>query len=462
MESLGFPTAWTWRPFIVLVSFVFAFYAGAALLMAYRKVEIGVASTQKSGAEVPRGRDSVLVQPSDCARPIDITLDKYALSVTKRVLFGTKTMTKILLNPITTTFEAGILNVIIGPSGSGKTSLLNSMASRQRSTLGTKYGKQGSMLYNGAIPSEDVIRSVSSYVCQDDNALLPTLTVRETLYFAACLRLPAWMPKDEKIQRAESVLQKLGLKDCADTLVGSNLIKGISGGEKRRVSIAIQILTDPRILLLDEPTSGLDSFTAASIIEVLSSLAKEGRSIVFTIHQPGSNLFHQFGNVLLLARGGLPVFFGKGTDMLPYFSTIGFQCSENTNPTDFALDLITVNLQGSEKEALSRGKVEHLVSEWQRKGTAGAIAASTSHISTPAELGSFKRAMNPFHVAFPLLMKRSLINFRRDGAVTTARISQVLGYGVIVSLFFAPIKSDYDSIQSRFGFIQELVGKYDN
>ena len=86
------------------------------------------------------------------------------------------------------------------------------------------------------------------------------------------------MSKEDKIQRAETVLQQLGLKDCADTLVGSDLIKGISGGEKRRVSIAIQILTDPKILLLDEPTSGLDSFTASSIIEMLASLAKEGKN----------------------------------------------------------------------------------------------------------------------------------------------------------------------------------------
>jgi ABC-type multidrug transport system ATPase subunit len=461
MESLGLPIGWTWKPFVVLVSFMLAFYAGAGLLMTYLKVEMGIAPARGSQAEVRKGRDPVLVQPSENARCIEITLDKYALFVTKRISFGAKINTKTLLNPITTKFESGVLNVIIGPSGSGKTSLLSSLANRQHSTLGTKYSKQGTIFYNGAIPSKDVIRSVSSYVCQDDNALLPTLTVRETLHFAASLRLPAWMSKDEKIQRAESVLQKLGLKNCADTLVGSDLIKGISGGEKRRVSIATQILTEPRILLLDEPTSGLDSFTAASIIEVLASLAKEGRTIVLTIHQPGSNLFHRFDNILLLARGGFPVFFGKGVDMLPYFTTAGFPCSENMNPTDFALDLITVNLQASEKEALTKGRVEYLVSQWQRREVSDATAISTSHISTPAELGSFKRAMTPFQVAFPLLIKRSLINFYRNHTIKIARIFQVLGYGVILALFFAPLKTDYDSIQSRLGFIQQMVGKYD-
>ena len=461
MQSLGFPYTWTYQPFSVLVSFMLAFYGGAALLFTYREVEIGVVRTQKSQAGVAKQSDHVLIQAVGNARAIEITLIEYSVGVMKRMLFGSKPVMKTLLTPITAKFEAGKLNVIVGPSGSGKTSLLNSLANRTRDTLGTLYYKTGSMLYNGAAPSEDVVRSVSSYVCQDDHALLPTLTVRETLYFAACLRLPTWMSKEDKIQRAETVLQQLGLKNCADTLVGSDTIKGISGGEKRRVSIATQILTDPKILLLDEPTSGLDSFTASSIIEMLASLAKEGRTIIMTIHQPGSNLFHQFDNMLLLARGGSPVFSGKGVDMLPYFSGLGFQCSENTNPTDFALDLITVNLQATDKEAISRAKVEELIAQWGSRESSSAPILTASDISAPAELGSFKRAMTPFWVALPLLIKRSLLNFRRDGTVATARISQVLGYGVIVSLFFAPLKKDYDSIQSRFGFIQELVGMSD-
>ncbi len=460
MESLGFPYTWTWRPFLVLVSFILAHFGGAVLLFKHRKVEVGIARAQKSHAKAPKGEDFVLIPASDYSRPIEITLDKYGLEVTKGVVFGTKPATKTLLNPITAKFEAGKLNVIIGPSGSGKTSLLNSLANRQHDTLATKYNRTGIMLYNGASPSEDVVRSVSSYVCQDDDALLPTLTVRETLHFAACLRLPTWMAEEDKIQRAEIVLQQLGLKDCANTIVGNELIKGISGGEKRRVSIATQILTNPRVLLLDEPTSGLDSFTAASIMEVLSRLANEGRTIILTLHQPGSHLFHRFNNILLLARGGFSVFFGTGVEMLPYFSSLGFLCSESTNPTDFALDLISINIQASDREALSREKVEGLIAEWQRRAAANAAAGPTCQVSVPAELGSLKRATNPFRVAFPLLIKRSLINFRRDKTVVIARISQVLGYGVMISLFFTPLKTDYNSIQSRLGFIQELVGKF--
>jgi len=110
------------------------------------------------------------------------------------------------------------------------------------------------MLFNGSTPSDSVVRSLCSYVTQDDDALLPSLTVRETLRYAAALRLPGTMSAAEKERRAEEIILKMGLRDCADTIIGSEFLKGISGGQKRRVTIAVQILTEPRILLLDEPT----------------------------------------------------------------------------------------------------------------------------------------------------------------------------------------------------------------
>src|SRR5258706_152899 len=149
------------------------------------------------------------------------------------------------------------------------------------------------------------------------------------------------MSRAEKNRRAEAILMRMGLKDCADNVIGNDLIKGISGGEKRRVSIAIQILTNPLVLLLDEPTSGLDAFTANSIMSVLLGLAAEGRTLILTIHQSRSDLFEHFGNVLLLARGGSPCYAGPGSNMLPHFAALGYTCPTTTNPADFALDLIT-------------------------------------------------------------------------------------------------------------------------
>ena len=123
------------------------------------------------------------------------------------------------------------------------------MAKRLKSSAFTRYISSGSIKFNGALPSDEVVRSLCSYVTQDDDALLPSLTVRETLRFAAGLRLPKWMSKQEKIKRAEDIILKLGLKDCADNIIGDEFVKGISGGERRRVTIAVQILTEPKILL---------------------------------------------------------------------------------------------------------------------------------------------------------------------------------------------------------------------
>ena len=185
----------------------------------------------------------------DGVRKVDVELVGLALDIYKPSLRRGKETTLNVLENVSTKFQAGELNIILGPSGSGKSSLLNTMARRLRSSLFTRYRTSGTMLFNGVQPTDKEVRSLCSYVTQDDSALLPYLTVRETLRFAAGLRLPKWMSKEEKAKRAEDVMFKMGLKDCADVLVGDEMLKGISGGEKRRVSIAIQVLTEPQILM---------------------------------------------------------------------------------------------------------------------------------------------------------------------------------------------------------------------
>lgn len=332
------------------------------------------------------------------------------------------------------------------------------MCRRLHNSSSTKYVPEGQMTFNEAVPSAKVVRSICSYVCQDDDQLLPYLTVRENLRFAAALRLPSHLSKAEKRSQAESVLAKLGLRDCADTIVGNDLVKGISGGEKRRTTIAIQILTDPRVLFLDEPTSGLDAFTASSIVDVLRGLVTEGRTLVLTMHQTRSDLFQYFGSVLLLAQGGSVVYSGKGSEMLPHFAALGHKCPVTTNPADFALDLISVNLQNEHREASSREKVRSLILSWDQ--TRPIAERNPSNIATPAELGSLARDMTPLRIAFPVLMHRSIINFRRNNVAVIARTTQVFAFSVIITLFFAPLKNSQASVTTRLGFLQEITPLY--
>ncbi|KUI72004.1 hypothetical protein VM1G_07557 [Cytospora mali] len=494
LRSLGFPAEWVTIPIIVTVCFVVFFYTLSWIGLTFVKKEMTIARARVSESDLSAGKEKMSARSIEQIRTINVGLDKFALGLDKRSPRGKKLPTKTILNPVTARFEAGRLNVIMGPSGSGKTSLLNAMALRLNNAVGTRYRPSGKVTFNGAQPSDAVIRSVCSYVCQDDDALLPSLTVRETLRFAAGLRLPSFMSKEEKHRRAEEVLLKMGLKDCADNLIGNELVKGISGGEKRRVTIAMQILTDPRVLLLDEPTSGLDAFTASSIMEVLRGLADEGRTLILTIHQARSDLFVHFGNVLLLARGGKPAYSGAAEEMLGYFGRLGRQCPRNTNPADFVMDLITVDLQEQQREDETRKRVDMVVDAWEKHiNSAGSAETSTAlepiieekyngpprgsdeathqqgqprrsndrhHLAAPAELGALVRRRTTFATSFPLLLHRASINFRRQPPLLLARLMQVVGFAIVLTAFFAPLKSDYTSIQNRIGFVQQIASFY--
>lgn len=514
MEAFGFPKDWVWKPIGVMAAFIVFFVVLSTIGLHFLKKEITIARARTSELDLSAGKEKMTSQSITEVRAIDLGLDNFALGLDKRTGTGKKLPRKTILHPVNATFEAGTLNVIMGPSGSGKTSLLNSMALRLRNSVSTKYCPSGKLTFNGAVPSDSVIRSVCSYVCQDDDALLPSLTVRETLRFAAGLRLPSFMSKEEKYRRAEDVLMKMGLKDCADNLIGNELVKGISGGEKRRVSIAVQVLTDPRILLLDEPTSGLDAFTASSIMEVLQGLANEGRTLILTIHQARSDMFKHFGNVLLLSRGGLTVYAGPGKHMLGYFAGQGYDCPQHTNPADFALDMITIDLQQEEREAESRDRVQKLVEHWKTQPELGVedqrlpkiketeeptevntdgepstppnevgdtnATSATPHplmnvlsqtsrprrsfnkasLSTPAELGALVRKPASLSLAFPLLVHRAAINTARQPPLVLARLMQVIGIALVLALFFAPLHNDYYSVQNRMGFVQEIGALY--
>ncbi|PQE16403.1 ABC transporter protein [Rutstroemia sp. NJR-2017a BVV2] len=519
IKALGFPENWIWRPIVALMSFVFFFVFLSTIGLRYFKVRVVVARAHVSNRDLSTGKEELVARSSSEIRTIEVKLENFALALNKRAVTGKWLPTKTILDPISTTFHSGMLNVVMGPSGSGKSSLLAAIALRLRNSISTEYRPSGKLTFNGNVPSELVVQSVCSYVCQHDDALLPSLTVRETLRFAACLRLPPFMSTEEKHQRAEEILVKMGLKDCADNLIGNAWIKGASGGEKRRVSIAIQILTNPRILLLDEPTSGLDAFTAKSIIEVLHGLANEGRTLILTVHQARSDIFEHFGDVLLLARGGQPVYSGPGKEMLEYFETHGCLCPLNTNPADFALDLITIDLQHNDREKTTRLRVQRLIEAWKdqvkntgtgverslgdiekaRKLDEGYSEARKNHekklcdengtiktdqkpqhchseqdsaamgqcklvgevsLSSPAQLGALVRQRASFAGSLPILIRRAIINTYRQPQLILARTMQVIGLSLMFTLFFAPIHNDYYAVQNRMGILQEVGALY--
>jgi ABC-type multidrug transport system ATPase subunit len=239
-----------------------------------------------------------------------------------------------ILSGISGAVHPGELLAIMGASGAGKTTFLDILARKN------KTGAVGGDFYlNGEKVRDDEFRSVIGFVDQDDT-LLPTLTVHETILDSALLRLPKEMSRASKEQKVEDVERQLGIYHIRHQTIGSEESgRGISGGEKRRVGIACELVTSPSILFLDEPTSGLDAYNAFNVVECLVNLVKNyNRTVVFTIHQPRSNIVALFDHLILLAKGRT-VYSGPFENCQAYFDNIGYTCPPGFNIADYLVDL---------------------------------------------------------------------------------------------------------------------------
>jgi ABC-type multidrug transport system ATPase subunit len=242
---------------------------------------------------------------------------------------------KEILSGISGAVHPGELMAIMGASGAGKTTFLDILARKNK-----KGTAQGNFYLNGERVLDEDFKAVIGFVDQEDT-MLPTLTVHETILDSARLRLPREMSLTAKEQKVEDVERQLGIHHIKDQVIGSEEGngRGISGGEKRRVGIACELVTSPSILFLDEPTSGLDSFNAFNVIECLVNLVKSyNRTVVFTIHQPRSNIVALFDQLVLLAKGRT-VYSGPLSSCQAYFDHIGYACPPGFNIADYLIDL---------------------------------------------------------------------------------------------------------------------------
>lgn len=228
------------------------------------------------------------------------------------------------------------VTVIMGASGAGKTTLLNILSGRFKTS--SHIVISGNVTVNSQSVKNINYGYHSAYVTQDD-ILLPSLTVRESLMFSTGLRLSG--TKTEHKQRVDKILKDLLLERISENVIGSVTNKGISGGERRRVVIGIELITDPHILILDEPTSGLDSYTADVVFNLLIAQAKKGRTVISTIHQPSTAIFEKIDRLILLSEG-CTVYQGSTKDSRKYFSSLGCVCPRYINPPDYYMRLLHI------------------------------------------------------------------------------------------------------------------------
>jgi len=368
---------------------------------------------------------------------------------------------KRILEPQSDALHAGEMFLIVGPSGSGKTSLLRILAGRHA------HGDwQGTLVADGAVADRSPRRS-TGYVDQHP-LFFSTLTPRETLTFTARLRLPHASSADVATT-VNRVLAELNLGKCASTYVGDERLKGISGGEKKRLQVAAEMVADPSCLLLDEPTSGLDSATALLTCRTLSRLARspEKRAVLAVVHQPRASLLQLFDRVVALSDGR-PVYAGPPGDLLAHFESVGAPCPAHENPADHLLDLVAIpdevaggDQTGDELEAsvddLRKRKViakqvadAYLTSPGARDSKDRfAAAKSQATAKTTVTKGVEAGWLHQFNV----LLQRAWLYKTRDEMIVVTQVTMACLMALLLGAIFFQQGLSQASVQSRVGAI---------
>ncbi|CAI9287047.1 unnamed protein product [Lactuca saligna] len=356
-----------------------------------------------------------------------------------------------ILTGVTGYAKPGEIVAIMGPSGCGKSTLLDSLAGRLASNIRRSTGR---ILINGR--KQRLTYGTMSYMAQEQ-VLTWTLTVKETVYYSAELQLPKSMPKSEKRQRADRIIREMGLQDSLNTRIGGWGIKGLSGGQRRRLSICLELLTHPKILLLDEPTSGLDSASSFYVMNQIVKLTQEYQMTVLTaIHQPSSQVFGLFNNLCLLSLGKA-VYFGPTFAANQFFAVNGFPCPDLQNPADHYL--MTINTDFNEDTVGGKILVEKVIEELAASYKSSNIYKKVrSDIDTlcgvEGDIIEKRGSMQAnFITQCLVLTERSFINMYRDLGYYWLRLGIYIGLGSALGTLFYQIGLGFDSVNARISML---------
>ncbi|GKV23455.1 hypothetical protein SLEP1_g33176 [Rubroshorea leprosula] len=424
--------------------------------------------SQRSNSEIHEKSPSLKIYETEPAEPVVKPLkrrERYVPTVedgggrAKRIFLTWKDLwvtvssqkngRRPILQGLTGYAEPGEILAIMGPSGSGKSTLLDALAGR----LSSNTHQTGQILINGR--NERLAFGTSAYVTQDDT-LMTTLTVREAVYYSAQLQLPDSMSRAEKKERAEMTIREMGLQDAMETRIGGWSVKGLSGGQKRRVSICIEILTRPKLLFLDEPTSGLDSAASYHVMSRIVGLARQdGRTVVASIHQPSSEVFELFQNLCLLSSGRT-VYFGPVSLAEQFFASNGFPCPSLRNPSDHYLRTINKDFDDEDLEhgfgvSGTEEVINILVNSYRASEIYKEVQENASKICREKLGGDLEKkgSQASFITQSIVLTKRSFVNMYRDLGYYWLRLAIYIALCLCVGTIFYDIGFTYGSIQAR-------------
>ncbi|EAR83198.2 ABC transporter family protein (macronuclear) [Tetrahymena thermophila SB210] len=347
-----------------------------------------------------------------------------------------------VLDNLSGTFKTG-LNAIMGGSGSGKTSFLNVLAKKIDFK---KHKVEGQSTINGLEYDQRLFQCFANYAQQDD-ILLPTLTVREYFEFASNLKLQH-LSYEKRQQQVDKIINLLMLQKCQNTLIGDHINRGISGGEKKRVCIGIELIGNPKILFLDEPTSGLDSFTAFVIIKMLKKYAEEQSCvIIFTVHQPSSDIWELFDQVTFLCEGRF-IYNGHRQNIKDYFEKQGFYFPILQNPADYIMSLVQSQNQLIQEKLLNtqQQQSDQLSNQLEQVNQDNTKEICKHKLDLLLKKQNFQN----FTSVCKILIKRQLLNIKRNRILLKARFFQYLFTNLFYGLIYFNIGNKTESPQDVF------------
>ncbi|TVU51300.1 hypothetical protein EJB05_02711, partial [Eragrostis curvula] len=355
---------------------------------------------------------------------------------------------KAILSGVSGIARPGEVLAIMGPSGCGKSTLLDALAGR----LSGSVTQKGDILINGC--RQKLAYGTSAYVTQDD-VLMTTLTVREAVHYSAHLQLPSAMPALAKRERAEETLREMGLEGAADTRIGGWAHKGISGGQRRRVSVCMEILTRPALLFLDEPTSGLDSAASFHVVSRIARLARrEGMTVLAAVHQPSTEVFDLFHGLCLLAYGRT-IFFGPAAETNRFFTAAGFPCPSLMNPSDHFLRTVNKDFDNEEsvddeERVTTSQAIDRLANSYKSSVHMENVKRQIANIRKTSSGAPVKKQSQPSFLTQSLVLtKRSFVNMYRDLGYYWLRFAIYIALCLTVGTIFYDVGHSFGSIQAR-------------